>query len=178
MSYSISLCFLEICKKLKVELTLIPVLCHWFFSWTIYNFSQYFSFINAYLYVNKDNILYSIIRKEIQHCNIHYISFSKIGYLSTTSKWFLNTSRDGDSTTSLGSLFQCLTTLSANNFFLISNLNLPWCILKPFPLVLSPVTSEKRPTLLLLQSPFSWFEESNKVSPQPPLSQTKQPQFL
>jgi len=28
--------------------------------------------------------------------------------LSTTSKWFLNTSWDGDSTTSLGSLFQCL----------------------------------------------------------------------
>jgi len=27
--------------------------------------------------------------------------------LSTTSKQFLNTSRDGDSTTSLGSLFQC-----------------------------------------------------------------------
>jgi len=30
---------------------------------------------------------------------------------------FLNTSRDGDSTTSLGSLFQCLTTLSVKNFF-------------------------------------------------------------
>jgi len=27
--------------------------------------------------------------------------------LSTTSKWFLNTSGDGDSTTSLRSLFQC-----------------------------------------------------------------------
>jgi len=34
--------------------------------------------------------------------------------LSTTSKWFLNTSRDGDSTTSLGGLFQCLTALSEN----------------------------------------------------------------
>ena len=54
--------------------------------------------------------------------------------------------RDGDSTTSLGSLFQCLTTLSVKKFFLISNLNLPWCNLRPFPLVLSPVTSEKRPT--------------------------------
>jgi len=32
--------------------------------------------------------------------------------LSTTSKRFLNTSRDGDSTTPLGSLFQYLTTLS------------------------------------------------------------------
>jgi len=32
------------------------------------------------------------------------------------STLFLNTSRDGDSTTSLGSLFQCLTTLSERNF--------------------------------------------------------------
>ena len=47
--------------------------------------------------------------------------------LSTTSKWFLNTSRDGDSTTSLRSLFQCLTTLSVKEFFLTSNLKLPWC---------------------------------------------------
>jgi len=31
----------------------------------------------------------------------------------------------GDSTTSLGSLFQCLTTLSVKKLFLISNLNLP-----------------------------------------------------
>jgi len=38
---------------------------------------------------------------------------------------FLNTSRDSDSTTSLGSLFQCLTTLSIKKFFQISNLNLP-----------------------------------------------------
>ena len=35
--------------------------------------------------------------------------------LSTTSKQFLNTLRDGDSTTSLGSLFQCLTALSDPN---------------------------------------------------------------
>lgn len=35
----------------------------------------------------------------------------------------LNTSRDGASTSSLGSL--CLTTLMEKNFFLISNLNLP-----------------------------------------------------
>jgi len=66
--------------------------------------------------------------------------------LSTTSKRFLNTSRDGDSTTSLGSLFQCLTTLSVKKCFLISRLNLPCHNLRPFPLVLSPVSSEKRPT--------------------------------
>jgi len=56
--------------------------------------------------------------------------------LSTTSKQFVNTFRDSDSTTSLGSLFQCLTSLSEKKFFLISNLNLPWCNLRPFALVL------------------------------------------
>ena len=49
--------------------------------------------------------------------------------LSTTSKPFLmvldDTSRDGDSTTSLGSVFRCLTTLSVQLFFLIFSLNLP-----------------------------------------------------
>jgi len=35
---------------------------------------------------------------------------------------FLNVSRDGDSTTSLGSLCQCLTILSENKLFLTSNL--------------------------------------------------------
>ncbi|KAK4824310.1 hypothetical protein QYF61_013055 [Mycteria americana] len=53
---------------------------------------------------------------------------------STTSTRLLNTSRDGDSTTSLGSLFQCLRTLSV-------------------------------------------VVESDKVSPQPPFLQAKQPQF-
>jgi len=58
-------------------------------------------------------------------------------------KWFLITSRDGDSTTSLGSLFQCFTTLSVKKFFLISNLNLPWHNLRPFPLILSPVRRDQ-----------------------------------
>ncbi|KAK4821803.1 hypothetical protein QYF61_003832 [Mycteria americana] len=61
---------------------------------------------------------------------------------------------DGDSTTSLGSLFQCLTTLLVKKFFLISNLNLPWRNLRPFSLVLSLVTWEKRPTPTSLQPPF------------------------
>ena len=52
--------------------------------------------------------------------------------LSTTSKRFLNTSRDGDSTTSLGSPFQCLTTLPVKKFFLISSLNLPWDVIIGF----------------------------------------------
>ena len=46
----------------------------------------------------------------------------------------LNVSRDGSSTTSLGNLFYCFTTLMVKNFFLISSLNLPSFSLKPFPL--------------------------------------------
>lgn len=39
----------------------------------------------------------------------------------------LNVSRDKDSTTSLNSLSQWLAALSVRKFFLMSNLNLPWC---------------------------------------------------
>lgn len=46
--------------------------------------------------------------------------------LSVTSSPFLNTSRSGDSVTSLGSPFQCLPNLSNKKFFLMSNLQLPW----------------------------------------------------
>ena len=43
--------------------------------------------------------------------------------LSAASPQFLNTSRDSDSTNSLGCLFQHLTTLLEKKLFLISNLN-------------------------------------------------------
>ena len=65
---------------------------------------------------------------------------------STAFKCFLNTSRDSDSTTSLDSPFQCLITFSEKKFFLLPNLNLPWCNLRLFPLVLLPVTHEKSST--------------------------------
>ena len=55
----------------------------------------------------------------------------------------LNTSSDRAFTTSLGSLFQHLTTLSVNNFPLTSTLNLPSFCLKTFPLVLSLSTHVK-----------------------------------
>ena len=61
--------------------------------------------------------------------------------LNTTSKCSLNTTRLSDSTSSLGSPFQCLTTLSEKQYFLTSSLNLPWRSLKPFPLVLM-ITSQ------------------------------------
>jgi len=44
--------------------------------------------------------------------------------LSTTYKCFFNTSRDGDSITSMGRLFQHLTTFVEKKFFLISNLKI------------------------------------------------------
>ncbi|KAK4812358.1 LOW QUALITY PROTEIN: hypothetical protein QYF61_018808 [Mycteria americana] len=83
--------------------------------------------------------------------------------------------RGGDSTTSLGSLFQCLTTLLMKKFFLTSNLNLPWCNLRPFPLVLWLVTWEKRPTPPLYN--LLSVVESSKFSPHTPFLQAKQPQF-
>jgi len=57
--------------------------------------------------------------------------------LSATYPFFLKTSRDGDSTTPLGSLFQYLSTPSEKKFFLICSINLPCCNFKPLPLVLS-----------------------------------------
>ena len=94
----------------------------------------------------------------------------------------LNTSGDGDSTTSVGSLFHCLTTLSVKKFFLISNLNLPWHNLRPFYFISlrpHPVTCHQwEETNLALSAITSRYWKSNKISPQPPLPQTKQPQFL
>ena len=56
--------------------------------------------------------------------------------LITTSECFLNITRD-DSTTTLGSQLQCLTTIHLEKkFFLTSNLNLPRHNLRPLPLVL------------------------------------------
>ena len=55
--------------------------------------------------------------------------------LLATYTLFLNTSRDGDPTTSLGSLCQYITAL-LDKFSLIPNLTLPWCNLRPSPLVL------------------------------------------
>jgi len=60
----------------------------------------------------------------------------------------LSTSRVGDFTTSLGSLFHCLTTLLEKNYLVMTDLNLPCCNLKPFLLILLLVTWEKRLTCI------------------------------
>jgi len=55
---------------------------------------------------------------------------------SVPSICFLNLSKEGDSTTSMGSPFHCLAILSEIKFFIILDLHLPWCNLRPFSLVL------------------------------------------
>ena len=86
-------------------------------------------------------------------------------------------SKDGDSTTSLGSLFQCLTTLSVKKRILISNLNLPWGNSEAISFILSLVTWDKRLTPHLATISFQVIVESDKVSTQPALLQTEQSQF-
>ncbi|KAK4820995.1 hypothetical protein QYF61_009461 [Mycteria americana] len=90
---------------------------------------------------------------------------------SATSTRPVNSSRDGDSTTSLGSLFQCLITLSVKKFLIISNLNLPWHNLTPSPLLLG-----RRDRPHLSTTSFQVVVESDEVSPQPPFLQAEQPQ--
>ena len=67
-------------------------------------------------------------------------------------------------TTSLGNLFQCLTTLSVKKFFLISNLNLPWHTWRHFSLSCQQWEGTN-PALSV--STFQILEGSNKVFSQP-----------
>jgi len=46
------------------------------------------------------------------------VTYSKLH--STLSRWVLNISREGESTTSLGSLFQCSVTLRGKFFLIFS----------------------------------------------------------
>ena len=93
-----------------------------------------------------------------------------------TSSLALSASRDGASTTSLGNLFQCVTTLCVKNFLLISNLNLPYLSLRPFPLVLSLFTLINSRPLSCICS-LQVLGGCNEVSLVPFLLQAKQAQF-
>ena len=96
--------------------------------------------------------------------------------LNTTSKHSLNTSRVGDSTTSLGSPFQCLTTLSV--IFSIAQMESPLVQIKaiPFSRITSYMVEEAGPQLTTTS--LQVVIESNKVSPEPPILQTEQSQLL
>ena len=81
--------------------------------------------------------------------------------LSTNYKHFLKSSRVSDSTTSLGSPFQCVST--PLKLFLTSNLNLPWCNLRPFPLVLRYI-EEQREALYIMDFKSSYDNENAALS--------------
>uniref|UniRef100_A0A8C6ZQQ9 Uncharacterized protein n=1 Tax=Nothoprocta perdicaria TaxID=30464 RepID=A0A8C6ZQQ9_NOTPE len=70
------------------------------------------------------------------------------------SRRVLKTSRVGDSTTSLGSLFQGSGTLTVEKFFLTWRRNFLCFSLWPLPLVLSLATSENSLSPSSLHSPF------------------------
>ena len=73
-------------------------------------------------------------------------TFHQPRVLPAPSNLALNTAREGAATASLDNLFQGLTTLRVQNFFLISNLNLPSFSLKLLPLVLSIHALVKSPS--------------------------------
>ena len=68
----------------------------------------------------------------------------------TLSRWVLNISREGDSTTSLGSLGQGSVTLRGKKFFLIFRQNFLCFSLCPLPLILLLCTTEMN------LAPSSW----------------------
>jgi len=73
-------------------------------------------------------------------------TFHQTRLLKAPSNLALNADREGAVTASLENLCQCLITLRAKNFFLVSNLNLPSFSLKPSPLVLSLHALVKSPS--------------------------------
>ena len=95
----------------------------------------------------------------------HYTRFFK-----ATCGLALNTAREGTFTISVGNLFQCLITLIVNNFFPISNLNLPAFSLKPLPFFLSLYALVKSP----LQLAWSFLASSCSVLHQPAPPHTSQ----
>ena len=92
-----------------------------------------------------------------------------------TSSLAFYASRDGASTTSLGNLFQCVTTIFVKNFLLISNQNLPCPSLKPFPLVLLLSTLINNRSSSCLYTPFKYWKAALRSAWS--LLQAKQAQF-
>ena len=71
----------------------------------------------------------------LQHPCRSRVTYSRLH--RTLSRQVLNISREGDSTTSLGSLFQCSVALRGTKFFLMFRRNFLCLSLCPLPLVLS-----------------------------------------
>ena len=68
------------------------------------------------------------------------VSYSRLHWKAL--RQLLNIPREGDTTTSLGNLFQCSTTLKVKKLFLMFIWNFPCSSLCPLPLVLSQGTAE------------------------------------
>ena len=75
----------------------------------------------------------------------------------TMSRRLLNLPKDGDSTTSLGNLCQCLVTLTAKKCLLMFRANLLCFSLCPLPLVLSLGTTEESLTPSSLHPPSRYL---------------------
>ena len=88
-----------------------------------------------------------------------------------------NNSRERASTASLGNLFCCFTTHTVKNFFLITSLNLPSFQFKPVTLCPVATSAVNKFVPIFLRNPFQELEGCYKVSPQPSLLQTEQPQL-
>ena len=94
---------------------------------------------------------------------------------------FFNTSKDGDSTTSLGNLLQCSTIPTVKKFGLTFKWHLLYFSLCPWPLVLSRDTTEKSLALSPLLLPISWqtLVDTPKLSlPQAELSFFSHPRLV
>ena len=74
----------------------------------------------------------------------------------------LNARMQGASTTSLGNLFPCLTTLTVKNLFLVSSLTLRSSSFKPILLALSLYILIKSPSSAFLYAPFRYWKVAIK----------------
>jgi len=77
------------------------------------------------------------------------VSYSRLHWKAL--RQLLNIPREGDTTTSLGNLFQCSTTLKVKKLFLMFIWNFPCSSLCPLPLVLLLGTTERS------LASFSWL---------------------
>ena len=93
--------------------------------------------ISLLSFIHEESRNHRIIKigKDLQDHLVQPSTYHQCCSLNCAPKYYttlsLDTSIDSDSITSLGSLFQCLTNLSEKKFFLLSNLNLPWCNPRP-----------------------------------------------
>lgn len=85
-------------------------------------------------------------------------TFEKFGFGEKVYLLALNYSKDRASTTLLGNL-------RVKNFFIITNINLLFLSLKPFPLVLSSTCPCKKSLFMFLVAPFRYCKAAVKMLP-------------